>query len=261
MKETLKNKILKTKKLKLLALTVFLASGIILTTTTNVQAVLQANYTTHTQSTKLIKSGPEWITQIREMEATNGTMGLSETKSDTTILDNETHNNIDVHMMKTTEWGAVEILAASGYGAGNAEKVTTATTKTTTGNSTGVYFDGATWEWTAGIATKSGTGIGSINSRYYDYYGTTDDEKSLATNTAANGGPKAGDGLGSPTLSGAGCYPGCATWPASSKSRWFGSDTSGLHRGGGSLFSFYGVRADWDTTCACRGVAVVGQDL
>ncbi len=255
-------KIFKTKKLKLLALTVFLTSGIILTTSTSSQAVLQANYTTHTQKTKLVKTGQEWISAIRGMEAAGGTMGLNETlKDDGSLLDNGAHNNIDVHMMKTTEWGGIEILAASGYGAGSAEKVTTATTKTTTGNSTGVYFDGVTLEWTAGIGSKSGCNIGNVNGRYYDYYGTTEDGESTATNTAANGGPKAGDGLGSPTLSGTDKYPGCAGWPDSSATRWF-TDYCGVRRGNNGLFSFNAYGGSWtDNAYACRGVAVVGEGL
>ncbi len=219
----------KTKKLKLIAL-VMLLTTIMLLTTTNVKAVLQANYTTH-NDLPIEKTGTEWINEIRQMEASGGTMGLNEKLNDNgSLLDNGTHNNIDVHMMKTTEWGAIEILAASGYGAGNAKAID----KTTTNNSTGVYFKGDLNEWTAGIATVSGTVGSDKDSRYYDNYETTDGDVSNIENPASNGGPKPGDGLGIPNNEDLGYYPGCMGWETATKEGcdtwWFKEENGCMKR-------------------------------
>ena len=51
-------------------------------------------------------------------------------------------------MMRSTEYGAIAILSASGYG--NPQTLQNSAVKTTTGNKTGVYFTGNNWEWVAG---------------------------------------------------------------------------------------------------------------
>ena len=50
--------------------------------------------------------------------------------------------------MRSTEYGAIAILSASGYG--NPQTLQNSAVKTTTGNKTGVYFTGNNWEWVAG---------------------------------------------------------------------------------------------------------------
>ena len=75
-------------------------------------------------------------------------MGLTETLNGLNAT--SASNGIDVHMMLPTEYGAVAILSASGYG--NPKKLrdeANAQKRTTTGNSTGVYFTGDRWEVTA----------------------------------------------------------------------------------------------------------------
>ena len=134
-------------------------------------ATLQSNPNTHYKN--------EWkssidicIKDIRKMEASGGAMGLSEMVNDDQTF-KEKSNNIDVHMMKNTEYGAIAILSVSGYG--NSKIIPKSTIKSTTGNKTGVYYtttgnnDLSHGEWTAsGIITEK---IQKINSRYYEQYG------------------------------------------------------------------------------------------
>lgn len=58
----------------------------------------------------------QWIQEIRKMEASNQGMGLNETINTTTLLSTSGSNNIDVHMIKNTEYGAIVLLGASEYG-------------------------------------------------------------------------------------------------------------------------------------------------
>ena len=115
-------------------------------------------------------SAETWITSVRQMESVGGGFGLSETiNSDLTSSSGS--NNIDVHMEKNTEYGAMAILSASSYG--NPNKITNG--KTTTGNETGIvinfknqnnqYFE----EWTASTFSHTGF-IGYKKSKYRNYY-------------------------------------------------------------------------------------------
>ena len=112
-----------------------------------------------------------WITSIRQMESVGGGFGLSETiNSDLTSSSGS--NNIDVHMEKNTEYGAMAILSASSYG--NPNKITNG--KTTTGNETGIVINFRnpsnnrnSYEWTASTFWQKGV-IGSKKSKYRDYY-------------------------------------------------------------------------------------------
>ena len=78
-------------------------------------------------------------------------------------------------MMLPTEYGAVAILSASGYGnSGKLRDETNVQKRTTTGNSTGVYFTGDRWEWLASsdamgkskynVGNRGNSGIGCISS-------------------------------------------------------------------------------------------------
>lgn len=133
-------------------------------------AALQANPSTHYKYKKMPE---QWMPQIRQMEAPNNAMGLVEGfNSDLTPT---TSNNIDVHMMRNTEYGAIAILSVSGYG--NPQTIQSSSTKTTTGNTTGIYYtssDNTYRESVAGCKTTSGYAsiwINVIGSRYYDLYG------------------------------------------------------------------------------------------
>ena len=98
------------------------------------------------------------------MEEMNGSMGLSENLN--SDLTSKESNNIDVHMMRNTEYGAIAILSASGYG--NSKTLQDSSIKTTTGNKTGVYFTGNNWEHTAG--GLQGYIFEGVNVKYYDTY-------------------------------------------------------------------------------------------
>ena len=164
-------------------------------------------------------------------------MGLSETlNSDYTSTSS---NGIDVHMMKSTEYGAIAILSASGYG--NQQTLQNSTEKTTTGNKTGVYFSGANWEWVAG--GSKGNPVSGMNARYYDEYGAD-------ISTA-----KVGDALGTSSTT----NPGCAGWHSASDSAW--AEDSIFGRGGGGLFSFDYYYNYSRYSHFSRGVAVCGAGL
>lgn len=132
-------------------------------------------------------------------------MGLGETIDSSTLLGTSSSNNIDVHLIKTTEYGAMAILSASSYGnPSNDNEITS-----TTGNETGVMINTKYKEWTTG--GYSGASVFTRkDARYYDSYGL--DENA----TKANGGPKTGDALGTATTE----QPGCRGWHSVSSSGW-----------------------------------------
>lgn len=115
-----------------------------------------------------------------------------------------------MHLMKTTEYGAMAILSASGYGNPSNDKAITSTT----GNETGVMINTSYWEWTAG-GYKSAPVFSGKNARYYDSY--------EASNTSA----KVGDALGTKDTT----NPGCAGWHQASYSLWV---RSGYESNGGT---------------------------
>ena len=219
---------------KVMMTTMLVIAGILMIGGTSSKAALQANMTTH--NAKGTKTGAQWIEQIRQMETAGQTMGLNETLN--TDLSPKTSNNIDVHMMRTTEYGAVAILSASGFG--NPKKLSEVSIKSSTGNVTGVYM-GDRWEWTAGVCSASTVGK---NARYYDLY------------TASNTSAKVGDALGLDSTP----NKGCAGWHGTSYSSWLNSTNGGFARGGSGVFSF-NCYVDWAVGSCGRGVAVVGTGL
>ena len=221
---------------KVMMTTMLVTAGILMIGGTSSKAALQANMTTH--NAKGTKTGAQWIEQIRQMETAGQTMGLNETLN--TDLSPKTSNNIDVHMMRTTEYGAVAILSASGFG--NPKKLSEVSIKSSTGNVTGVYM-GDRWEWTAGVCSASTVGK---NARYYDLYTTS--------NTSA----KVGDALGTDSTP----NKGCAGWHGTSYANWFFNTACGFVRGRNGVFAFYGAYGSWaDEALRGRGVAVVGTGL
>ena len=224
----------KTKQ-KMLAFILVVAFAILMPFS-NVKASLQANPNTHN---KKVDGPTNWMSNIRSMEKSGEAMGLSETlNSDLTASSDS--NGIDVHMMKSTEYGAIAILSASGYG--NPQKLQNSTEKTTTGNKTGVYFSGANWEWVAG--GLQGNIFGGVNSKYYDSY------------TGAQASAKVGDALGTSGTT----NPGCTEWHSASNPLWVGSGSNPyFERDNGGLFSFY-INGDYGSNLA-RGVAVCGAGL
>ncbi len=220
-------------KNKKIGITLILLITLIFLWSGNVKAALQANPSTHTKKTDYLTN---WVPNIRKMEATDGAMGLSETlKSD---LTSNTSNGIDVHCMRTTEYGAMAILSASGYGNPSNEKSPTSTT----GNNTGVMLPTSSYEWTAGIGAANL--LSGVNSRYYDLY--TSDRNSA----------KAGDALGSATAT----NPGCAGWHSATSSNWV-SSSYGFFRGGSvGMFGFVYDNPSLSSYVG-RAVAVCGAGL
>lgn len=72
---------------------------------------------------------------VRKMEELGGAMGLTETLNDN--LTSTTSNNIDVHIERNTEYGAMAILSVSNYG--NPSKIKNG--ETTTGNKSGIVIN------------------------------------------------------------------------------------------------------------------------
>ena len=97
------------------------------------------------------------------MESLGGTLGLIETQN-ADLTSNSGSNNLDIHMHKNTEYGAMALLSASSYG--NPSKIEDG--GTTTGNETGVKIT-SNYEWTAAqhIDYYEKT---SYNDRYINYY-------------------------------------------------------------------------------------------
>ena len=212
----------------------------------NVKAALQANPTTHYNSANQ-KTPTDWMTQIRNMEKGGEAMGLSETlNSDLTA--SSASNGIDVHMMRSTEYGAIAILGASGYG--SSSKLNNSM-QTTTGNKTGVYFSGNNYEFVAG--GLKGSVFSGVNSKYYDAYNTNNSSTSNYDTNKSN--VKVGDALGDETTT----NKGCKGWHGASYSGWVYGNGPYFVRGDGGLFSFYCISAS--STGWGRGVAVVGAGL
>lgn len=221
-----------------LIITIILLSMILIPFST-VKAGLQANPNTHYKKADILNN---WMLNMRKMEETGGAMGLNETLNADLTSSSES-NNIDVHCVRSTEYGAVAILSASGYG--NQQKLQESTIKTTTGNKTGVYFSGANWEYVAG-GNEASVPNGA-NSIYYDSY-------SKDINIT-----KVGDAMGTATTE----NPGCRGWHSASMFTWFRYNNYFV-RGNGGLFSIYTMNynGNGETNIACgRGVAVCGVGL
>ena len=132
-------------------------------------------------------------------------------------------------MIKSTEYGAIAILSASGYG--NPSKASNITT--TTGNNTGMILSTSAWEWVAGCLNAS---FGAINPIYYDSYG------------GDSSSAKVGDALAT-----------CARWHGASYSTWVNGYNPFFLRGDGGIFSFSYLGSN--NSYACRGVLVCGAGL
>ena len=220
------------KKTKLILATLIIMLATILLNTMEVQATLQANPNTHY---KKDDTPTNWMTNFRKMEETGGAMGLSETLNED-LTPSSKSNNIDVHMMRTTEYGAIAILSASGYG--NSKTLQNSTIKTTTGNKTGVYFGGQYWEYNAGGLENYI--FSGVNKKYYDTY------------TGAINSARVGDALGKRTNN------GCQGWhSAGFNSDWVSRYDPYFLRGYGGVFSFY----YYSGANYGRGVAVCGEGL
>lgn len=243
------------KRAKLILITLVIMLATILLSTIEVNATLQANPNTHYKKTNTTEN---WKDLFRNMEKQGEGMGLSETlKSD--LSAESASNNIDVHMVKSTEFGAVAILSASAYG--NSQTLPNSDIKTTTGNNTGVYFSGANWEYVAvdflGGYKNVLKMFEGVNKKYFDIYSSESASKSA----------KAGDALGNKDSS----NPGCDKWHNSDYVDLGGAGYPATARGGRGLFSGHYYYSNASSLIASgvypaqnsysRGVAVCGEGL
>lgn len=199
-----------------------------------------------------------WLLNVRQMESSGGTLGLTDSINQTNLTSSaETSNNLDIHMEKNTEYGAMAILSASSYG--KPDKINDG--ETTTGNKSGIYIN-INKEWVAAgtIPNKAET-FKNANDRYKNTYNGAG---------AWNSGyapyvKKAGDAISE-----------TSGWHGSGTSIWFkgwngGITSEGLIRAyNGSIFSYYGYGtngsgnledAHYTKPWATRAVVVIGEGI
>ena len=198
-------------------LTIFLIIVVSMIIMPNVaNAALQSN-----GGTPAKKNVEQWMLQIRQMQSTGGSLGLTDTIEETGLK--STNTNLDIHMEKNTEYGAMAILSASSYGNPN----TVASGQTTTGNKTGVVIN-LNKEWVAAGSINSTTIYKNAAGRYKNAY---------TTSYVA----KVGDAIEE-----------TKGWHGRGASTWLSSnDGSGLLRSySSSLFSYYGEGASYSVSDA-----------
>lgn len=194
----------------------------------------------------------DWLSSVREMEAQGGTLGL--TGSADLTGNDSTPNNLDIHMQKNTEYGAMAILSASSYGKSTpVHETSDGSLSTTTGNKSGVYMTLNT-EWVAAGCDTLGTSVNNFKNASIKY-------KNVYNLTYV---AKAGDAITETN-----------NWHTTSNSNaWFGDRSnggvSGLIRAiPNSIFSYYGTgaysyngveaAAHYSKTYQSRAVIVLGN--
>lgn len=220
------------------------------------KAALQANG--NGNSTATIN---EWLINIRKMEATGGTLGL-EAGINGNLTDSGTSNNLDIHMQKNTEYGAMAILSASAYG--NQAKITGVEDetngvkyKTTTGNKSGIYIT-LNKEWVS-AGNNDNNGSNYLGNNVENFRNALEKYKNIYTKDYSVKA-KIGDAVAE-----------TVGWHGSNNSKWFqGNSTSGLLRAySDSIFSYYGYSyydrviydAHYSKGWSSRAVIVVGKDF
>ena len=154
------------KKKKMLLLILMMTIGIIVGKGNSSQAALQSN-----GGSPATKKVNDWLWQIRTMQATGGTLGLTDTISGTNLTSG--NKNLDIHMEKNTEYGAMAILSASSYG--NPEKIPDG--GTTTGNASGIKIN-FNKEWVAAATAEfASDNFKKAAGRYKNIYTTTYEPK------------------------------------------------------------------------------------
>lgn len=201
----------------------------------------------------LATSADIWIKEIRKMEGSGQGMGLNETIDTSTYLAASASNNIDVHMLKNTEYGAIVLLGASDYGKqgtganrymdkGSSTTSGTDVKASSTGNVYGIYELGyhdmdttsnGVYEWTAG---GSSSFLNGIAPRYINRYTT---EESSARSGDATVETK--------------------NWMGSRNAIWLGAGSNGFIRGYSGVFTYYNNYAG--NSSYCRAGVVVGAGL
>ena len=209
---------MKSKKIMIIMAFIFM---LLIICPNSSNAVLQSN-----GGTPATKDVNGWITQIRQMQASGGALGLTDTiGADLT----STNTNLDIHMQKNTEYGAMVLLSASSYG--NPEKIENG--GTTTGNATGVYMN-INKEWVAaGMANTAAASMKNAAGRYKNQY------------TAPTYTEKVGDAV---STVGGWHGSGSTTWISTKQNKAAIIVRSCLLRSySGSVFSYYGYGYDGDS--------------
>lgn len=230
---------MRINKIMLLIILSFLLA-ILLTTSVN------ANYQSVPSGTSKSATATEWITGIRQKESSGKGMGLNEEIDTTTGLATTKTNDIDVHLLKNTEYGAILILGASDYGKQGTDITArrmdrgaisgTDVQASTTGNKYGIYEIGyynmtvsynAGYEWVAGGET---TFLSGIALRYINKY--------MPSTTSSR--------VGDATLE-------TQKWHGSAQAYMVSSNSYGIVRGYDGAFS-YGQGAMSSTYFAREGI-------
>lgn len=227
--------IVKMKKISKRIILLAMALGIILLPISRVKAALQANG----GEIKTLNLD-SWILPIRKMQEVGGTLGRTDAINTENFTSNAT--DLDIHLQKNTEYGAMAILSASAYG--NPNKINAG--ETTTGNSTGVVISGQS-EYTASNMINTVEGVipnyTKLSPRYRDKYKYTEDGYNVAW--------KNGDATDIYTWHG-GTIGGYASWNT-------------FIRYSGSIFGFAsGAQSSSNIFIfpyAARAAIVVGSDL
>lgn len=144
------------QKLNILLGTIIFAIIVLVTNKSN--AGLQSNG--DTPATKNIN---DWMLEVRKMQTSGGTLGLSDTINESNLTSNNT--NLDIHMEKNTEFGAMALLSASAYG--KPDKINDG--ETTTGNKSGIYIN-INKEWVAAGTLSLCSQYVNAKSRYKNLY-------------------------------------------------------------------------------------------
>lgn len=151
----------KKSTIKIIFITFCLWLMLFVITPIKAQAALQSN-----GGTPAVKNIGDWMLQVRNMQSLGGTLGRTDTINTTNLTSNAT--DLDIHMEKNTEYGAMAILSASSYG--NPGKIENG--QTTTGNETGVVIN-LNKEWVAAGQLLDLSVFTNANGRYKNSYTPT----------------------------------------------------------------------------------------
>ena len=200
----------------------------------------------------------DFFKNIRMMESADGPMGLSATfeTSSTEVKETSSSNNIDVHMIKNSEWGAAVLLASSGYGAGSDDNAGTWTTGPN--NYTGIYGMGnGNWEYTASFCKQGGstvTGASSYNSILHHYQGSKYVDQYVNKNNQATADYDTFTVIkGDAVIDVMGLHSG--------NKNLVTSDNPVFRRGNNGVFAFFRGIGDGFSYFTSRAVAVCGAGL
>ena len=210
--------------------------SIILIIMITLPTVANAAFQSKPGATALVSTtADQFFEGCRNMETRGGVLGLTEVLG--TDYTGTTGNGLDAHMILNTEWGAIALLTDSAYGIGKGI-AGTSSTKTSTGNATGVNGMANGWEYTA--TTYSGTSssynakLRGANACYFNSYSSQTSKKGDAIN--------------------------CSKWLSADTAVWISASYPVFKRGYG-LFSFSYDNGLGAANRSSRAVVVCGSGL